>query len=55
VTIQPYLQQLPRDYPIRVLSGALAYRLWRRDGHLPRYEEGDNAEHIQAVGIPGLS
>jgi len=55
VTIQPYLQQLPRDYPIRVLSGALAYRLWRRDGRLPRYEEGDNAEHIQATGIPGLS
>jgi soluble lytic murein transglycosylase-like protein len=55
VTIQPYLQQLPRDYPIRVLSGALAYRLWRRDGRLPRYEEGDNAEQIQSIGIPGLS
>jgi len=55
VTIQPYLQQLPRDYPIRVLSAALAYRLWHRDGQLPRYEEGDNAEHIQATGIPGLA
>jgi soluble lytic murein transglycosylase-like protein len=54
VTIQPYLQQLPRDYPIRVLSAALAYRLWQRDGQLRRYEERDNAEQIQAVGIPGL-
>jgi hypothetical protein len=55
VTIQPYLQQLPRDYPIRVLTAALAYRLWRRDGRLPRYEEGDNAQRIQRAGIPGLS
>lgn len=54
VTIQPYLQNLPRDYPIRVLSAALAYRLWRTNGHLPRYEEGNNAQHIQEVGIPGL-
>jgi hypothetical protein len=54
VTIQPYLQHLPRDYPIRVLSYALAYRLWRSDGRLPRYEEGGNAQRIQAVGIPGL-
>lgn len=54
VTIQPYLQNLPRDYPIRVLSSALAFRLWRLDGKLPRYEEGDNAMHIQNVGIPGL-
>jgi soluble lytic murein transglycosylase-like protein len=54
VTIQPYLQQLPRDYPIRVLSAALAYRLWSQQGQLPRYEEGSNAERIQAVGIPGL-
>lgn len=54
VTIQPYLKDLPRDYPIRVLSAALAYRLWRRDGLLPRYEEGDNARRIQHVGIPGL-
>ncbi len=54
VTIQPYLQNLPRDYPIRVLSAALAYRLWRIDGKLPRYEEGNNAQHIQDVGIPGL-
>jgi soluble lytic murein transglycosylase-like protein len=55
VTIQPYLQHLPRDYPIRVLSAALAYRLWRRGGLLPPYEEGANARHIQSVGIPGLS
>lgn len=53
-TIQPYLQNLPRDYPIRVLTAALAYRLWRTEGKLPRYEEGDNALHIQGVGIPGL-
>ena len=55
VTIQPYLQLLPRDYPIRVLSAALAYRLWRRGGTLPRYEEGSNARRIQRVGVPGLS
>ena len=53
-TIQPYLQNLPRDYPIRVLSGALAYRLWHTEGRLPRYEDGGNALHIQQVGIPGL-
>jgi hypothetical protein len=55
VTIQPYLQQLPRDYPIRVLANALAYRLWRQDGRLPRFEEGSNAATVQAAGIPGLS
>ncbi len=54
VTIQPYLQELPRDYPIRVLATALAYRLWR-NGALPPYEEGDNALRIQAAGIPGLA
>jgi hypothetical protein len=53
VTVQPYLQELPRAYPVRVLSTALAYRLWRTGG-LPRYEEGDNAVRVQAVGIPGL-
>jgi Transglycosylase SLT domain len=55
VTIQPYLQELPRDYPVRVLSTALAYRLWHDRGTLPRYEDGDNARRIQEVGIPGLS
>jgi len=54
VTIQPYLQNLPRDYPIRVLSAALAYRLWRAQGRLPRYEDGENARRIQNLGIPGL-
>ncbi len=53
-TIQPYLQQLPRDYPIRVLSAALAYRVWQKTGTLPRYEVGDNAQRIQRTGIPGL-
>jgi soluble lytic murein transglycosylase-like protein len=53
-TIQPYLQNLPRDYPIRVLNAALACRVWRAWGRLPRYEEGDNAKRIQALGIPGL-
>jgi len=54
-TIQPYLSTLPRDYPIRVLAAALAYRLWRTEGRLLRYEDGANAQHIQSVGIPGLT
>lgn len=54
ITIQPYLQQLPRDYPIRVLSYALAFRLWQREGKLLTYEEGKNALHIQSIGVPGL-
>jgi len=54
VTIQPYLQLLPRDYPVRVLSAALAYRLWRTDAELPAYEVGDNAVRIQRIGVPGL-
>jgi hypothetical protein len=54
VTIQPYLQVLPRDYPIRVLSYSLAFRLWQREGKLLAYEEGKNALHIQRIGIPGL-
>jgi hypothetical protein len=54
VTIQPYLQTLPRDYPIRVLSYALAFRLWQQVGKLPAYEEGNNAARIQSVGIPGF-
>ena len=55
ITIQPYLQQLPRDYPIRVLSQALAFRLARHQGKLLPYEEGLNAVRIQHTGIPGLS
>ncbi len=51
---QPYLKELPRDYPVRVLAAALAYRVWRRDGELPRYEESERAAEIQALGIPGL-
>ena len=54
VTMQPYLQTLPRDYPIRVLSYALAFKIWQRDGKMLAYEEGDNAVHIQQMGIPGL-
>ncbi len=54
ITIQPYLQQLPRDYPIRVLSHALAFRLHRKEGKLLAYEEGLNAVRIQHIGIPGL-
>lgn len=54
VTIQPYLQKLPRDYPIRVLSNALAFRIWQKEGRLLAYEEGNNALRIQSIGIPGL-
>ncbi|MDP1559591.1 MAG: transglycosylase SLT domain-containing protein [Nitrosomonas sp.] len=53
-TIQPYLQTLPRDYPIRVLSYALAFRIWQKEGELLAYQEGNNAIHIQRIGIPGL-
>jgi len=53
-TLQPYLQTLPRDYPIRVLSYALAFKLYQHDGKLLAYEEGDNAMRIQQMGIPGL-
>jgi hypothetical protein len=55
VTIQPYLQVLPRDYPIRVLSYSLAFRLWQKEGELLAYEEGNNASRIQRIGIPGLN
>ncbi len=54
ITIQPYLQTLPRDYPIRVLSYSLAFRIWDKEGRLLAYEEGGNAMHIQRIGIPGL-
>lgn len=54
VTIQPYLQQLPRDYPIRVLSYSLAFRVHDKEGRLLAYEEGKNALRIQGLGIPGL-
>ena len=51
---RPYLKELPRDYPIRVLAAALAYRVWGKLGSLPRYEEGSRAQEVQALGIPGL-
>lgn len=54
ITIQPYLKQLPRDYPIRVLSYSLAFRVGRQEGRLLAYEEEKNAVRIQAMGIPGL-
>ncbi len=54
VDMQPYLQQLPRDYPVRVLSNALAFRIWRREGRLIAYQDEGNAARIQALGIPGL-
>lgn len=54
VSMQPYLQQLPRDYPIRVLSYALAFKIRQHDGKLMSYQEGNNAKHIQSLGIPGL-
>lgn len=54
VTAQPYLQQLPRDYPIRVLSNALAFRIQEKEGKLLAYEEGTNALRIQGLGIPGM-
>ncbi len=54
ITIQPYLQLLPRDYPIRVLSYALAFRLWQKQGKLLAYEVGNNAMQIQQLGVPGL-
>ncbi|NLX18229.1 MAG: lytic transglycosylase domain-containing protein [Desulfobulbus sp.] len=54
VTIQPYLQKFPRDYPIRTLCNGLAFRLFRKEGKLLAYEEGLNAVRIQHIGIPGL-
>lgn len=54
VTIQPYLQHLPRDYPIRVLSASLAFRVRRDAGRLLRYDEADSAQRIQEMGIPGF-
>ena len=54
ITIQPYLLRLPRDYPIRVLSYALAFRIQRMEGKFLPYEEGKNAVIIQELGIPEL-
>lgn len=52
--IQPYLKDLPGDYPIRVLTAALADRVFRLKGELPAYERDGNARVIQSIGIPGL-
>lgn len=52
--IQPYLQEMPRGYPVRVLSYALAFKIRQHEGKLLAYEEGRNALRIQALGIPGL-
>lgn len=52
-SIQPYLLRLPRDYPIRVLAYALAFRVYHKKGRLLPYAEGKNALAIQAMGIPG--
>jgi len=49
------LQTCLATYPIRVLTAALAFRLSKVEGKLPRYEEGDNAKRIQQIGIPGLN
>jgi soluble lytic murein transglycosylase-like protein len=52
--VQPYLQALPRDYPNRVLSSALSYRVWKRMGRLPRFDGDGVARDVQALGIPAL-
>ena len=54
ISIQPYLQEKPRNYPVRVLAYALAFRIHRQEQRLLPYEEGLNATRIQHIGIPGL-
>ena len=54
VTIQPYLQYFPRDYPVKVFAWALLFRIARKTGGPLPYQEGTNAVRIQAIGIPGL-
>lgn len=53
-SIQPYLKSNPRRYPIRVLSFALAFRIWHQHGELLTYEKKGNAVRIQRIAIPGL-
>jgi len=55
VSIQPYLQYFPRDYPVKVFAWALLFRVARQSGGPLPYQEGSNAARIQAIGIPGLS
>jgi len=52
--VQPWLQPLPRDYPVRVLSSALAWRVWRRFHRLPAFEDPEGGRLVQESGIPGL-
>ena len=53
VTIQPYLQNLPRDYPIRVLSAALAFRLLAHRGETAALRGGrQRAAHPAASAFP---
>ena len=54
VSIQPYLQYLPRDYPVKVFAWALLFRVVRTTGGPLPYQEGTNAARVQAIGIPGL-
>lgn len=54
ITIQPYLQEKPRNYPVRVLSFALAFRVNKVEQRLLPYEDGLNAIRVQHIGIPGL-
>ena len=54
VAIQPYLQYLPRDYPVKVFAWALLFRVVRESGGPLPYQDGTNAARIQAIGIPGL-
>lgn len=53
-SIQPYLQYGPRHYPVRVLSYALAFKIWNQYGQLINYEKGGNAIRIQKISIPGM-
>ena len=54
VAIQPYLQYLPRDYPIKVFAWALLFHVARETGGPLPYQDGTNAVRIQAIGIPGF-
>jgi hypothetical protein len=54
IAIQPYLQYLPRDYPIKVFAWALLFRVARASGGPLPYQEGTNAARVQAIGIPGF-
>ncbi len=55
LTAQPYLQRHPRFYPVKVLTYALAFRVWREWQEFLPYGQDNNAIRIQRLGIPGLS